>query len=123
MGEEKQYDNEEEDRRHHGFEPYFYVQVWDGFTERENSLNTSLRIFFDSKSESQSFIEKIELVARTSIYGYISSKSRKGKTFLQIHMNQPRYVSPARKLLEQGIAGLDYLVAASKRSNPMFYLL
>lgn len=88
----------------HGFEPYFYVPTWTGFSGVDDlrlfgdSLSTQLRDA--SREKLQRYVTNLEVVQRKSVWGY---QEKKHHDFIKITVAVPSLVATARRLLENGL--------------------
>lgn len=91
----------------HGFMPYLYVPVPHSVFTPENCRHfqdaLQSAILSDSRSgrDNQATpVLAVEIVHKCSLYGY---HQKTGSPFLLITLSLPRFVAPAKRLLEQGI--------------------
>jgi DNA polymerase delta subunit 1 len=88
----------------HGFQPYFYVPTWPGFTQDDlqqfgGALNNALREQGREKGLLR-FVMNISVVRKQSLWGYHFGQDH---NFLQIFVAVPPLVATARGLLEKGL--------------------
>lgn len=96
----------------HGVQPYFYFRPADvnntSFDEYEKvrqylepmgkRLHDELSKFHHNRRKSRNFIHKMEVVMRTSLYGYYSDP----KIFIKVSLRDPDDVKHLVKMLEVG---------------------
>jgi DNA polymerase delta subunit 1 len=111
----------------HGFEPYFYISCLDGIGPDDvpkfrSTLESRMReANSNSKSRSQLFITKIEIVQKRSLMYFQVQKAR---SFLKIFVGLPTMVAGCRGILERGIniEGLGQRCFLTYESNVLFAL-
>lgn len=112
----------------HNFEPYFYVNAWDGMTQADlhafgDVLNSNLQ---SANRETKSFKRAIhdivmlsEGAGRRSVWGFRD----RAQSFLKITVALPSMVATARRILERGIqVGQQYRTFHTYESNIPFVL-
>ncbi|XP_033123470.1 DNA polymerase delta catalytic subunit-like [Anneissia japonica] len=94
----------------HGFAPYFYIQAPKDFEEkhcvlfREQLNKLVLGDMRSNKDNISDAVLAVDLESKESIYGYHGNKKL---PFLKITVAVPKFIAPARRLLEQGSLNLS----------------
>ncbi|XP_071955316.1 DNA polymerase delta catalytic subunit-like [Antedon mediterranea] len=103
----------------HGFTPYFYIKAPRDFQEKHcqivrDQLNKA--VLGDMRSNKDSLAEVIlavDMESKESIYGYHGNKK---EPFLKITLATPKFIAPARRLLEHGSVNFSPYPSACHQS-------
>lgn len=104
----------------HGFCPYFYIPAPEGFDERHFTdfriaLDKKLEETVNSKEKRTTYVMKISLVKKQSIY-YYDAESNPNNKFIKITLLIPKHVPTARTILETSFSFPGF----EERSYPTF---